>query len=91
MELRCFRAAAVCDHNFKILATRDMRNALRTNSELRAKWSIRLCISCGELEAKNMETDRIWDLRTIYHISPVNSQLIQRTIMLIDSIKGDAQ
>ena len=84
-------AAPVCDHDLKIIATRDLRRRIGYESAI---WDIRVCIKCGELNSKGgTANSKLWKtINNTYRIAQLDRNLIQRTNMLISSItKGDAQ
>ena len=83
----------MCDHNFKIIATRELRQHTASPLEKHdIRWDIRVCFSCGQLEGMGIEGSDPWGPRDIGSVEKMTTTAMWcRVRTLIDSIKGDAQ
>ena len=83
----------MCDHDFKIIATRELRQYVSGLANAGSfHWDMRVCLSCGQFEAKHLDIDNSeWELRYEGSMTHKGPDLQNRVQILIHSIKGDAQ
>ena len=75
----------MCDHDFKIIATHELRQQLGHKN---AVWNIRVCLTCGVLNSSGEITSK-WRVGYVNKIAYHSTNLIQRTSLMIDSIQKE--